>query len=159
MADYITQTDIERYCGGSDVVIQLTDDAGTGSVVTAVLDECIADAEADVNARLNKGYTLPITVVDHGQMAFDTVKQLCLRTVRYHLMMRRPETVTEVMANDYHEALKTAEAMAKGGHALPGDPPVQRSSPESSSGQNRIMADRSTKPTNRNWDRDTTGNM
>lgn len=132
MADYLTQTLIER-AGGVNKLVQLTNDTGAGNAVdTDVLDQCIDAAEADVNACLNKGYTLPITVADHGQPAFNAVVQMCIRAVRYHLMARRPEMVARdgQIVEDYKAALELAIEMSKGHKAMPGDPPVVRSGPE-----------------------------
>ena len=56
------------------------------------------------------------------------------------------------------EREKVAEAMAKGGLAMPGIPPVPRGG-ESPGGSARLLRDTSTKPDSRSWSRDDTGNM
>lgn len=160
MADYLTQTILENAFGAKRV-IELTDDAGTGAVVTAVLDGVIAAAEADVNACLNKGYTLPITVVDHGQAAYDTVVQLCVRVARYHLYSRRPEMIEPdgYIVNDYKAALELAIEMSKGTRAMPGTPPVQRSSPEAPAASIESVTNLSVddRPEIREWTRESQG--
>lgn len=157
MADYLSQTILQNALGAK-FVIQSTDDAGTGSVNTTVLAQVIAAAESDVNARLNTGYVLPITVSDHGQRAFDAVVSFCVRVAKYHLLYRR-NLIKEAAANDYSEALKSCERMAKGNIAMPGDPPVPRSSPESPQVQYESISTRTAinRPNNRRWTKESQG--
>ena len=157
MADYLTLTVVQNALG-TRFVLQHTDDDKDGTPDTDVLAALYKAAESDINIRVNKGYVLPITVVDHGQMAYDAMENLCIGAFKYRCHLRR-STVDEQIANDYEMTLKSAEAMGKGGLAMPGDPPVQRTSPESSQGSHRLMATTSTKPSNRSWTRDETGNM
>jgi len=157
MADYLTLAVLQNALGAR-YVLQHTDDDKDGVADTDVLASLISVSESDINIRINKGFVLPITVIDHGQRAYDSVVWLCIRAFKYHCHARR-NTVEEQVANDYDMTLKQAEAMAKGGLALPGDPPVQRTSPESSQGSHRVLADVTTKPSNRSWTRDETGNM
>lgn len=157
MADYLTQTILENALSAR-TVIQCTDDLKTGSVNTTVLAQVIADTESDVNPRINKGFILPITVVDHGQRAFDAVMSFCIRVAKYHLYLRR-NLVNEALANDYSEALKSAEKMGRGNLALPGDPPVPRSSPEALRVTSGSISTRTatTRPANRRWTKESQG--
>ena len=157
MADYLTQTVLENALGVR-FVLQHTDDDKDGSVDSAVLAMLIKAAESDIHDCLNKGYVIPITVADHGQRAYDAVEALCVRAFKYHCHLRR-STVDEQVANDYDKVIQLADNMAKGARALPGDPPVTRSSPESTQGSNRLLANVTNKPANRVWSRDETGNM
>lgn len=157
MADYLTQAILEaRY--GTQRVKEYLDDDGDGAIDATRLSAIIADAEADINACLNKGYSLPITVADHGQRAFDAVVSLCTRAAEYHMANRRGG-VTDAISDRYDTTLRIALEMAKGARALPGDPPVPRSSSEATKGSHRILAEVSVKPANRTWSRDETGNM
>jgi phage gp36-like protein len=161
VAEYLTQTIMERHLG-TNRLVQLTNDTGAGNVVdTDVLAQCMEDAEAEANMLVNTGFTIPITVAEHGQRAYDTMVMICKRICTYHLSKRRPEILDPdgTIAFDYKEVKKVAEKMAKGGHAMPGEPPVQRSSPEAPSASGRLLVDDSTKPNNRKWARDDTGNM
>jgi phage gp36-like protein len=161
MADYLTQTIAER-AFGSKALVQLTNDTGSGNTVdTNVLDQAIAAAEADVNACLNKGFNLPVTVVANGQPAYDTVVQLCVRVLRYHLYFRRPEVMgpESPILLDYEAALKLAIEMAKGNKALPGDPPVPRAGEHPYAQHSTVSTLSGTsKPTTRNWNRNSQGN-
>lgn len=157
MTDYLTLTVVQNALG-IRFVKQHTDDDKDGTPDPDVLTSLYSVAEADVNIRLNKGFVLPITVSEHGQRAYDAVVWLCIRAFKYHCHARR-STVDEQIANDYDMTLKQAENMAKGSLALPGDPPVTRSSPESPQGSKRLLANVSTRPANRSWSRDETGNM
>lgn len=161
MADYLTQTIIERAIG-TNRLVQLTNDTGAGNVVdTNVLDQCIDAAEADINACLNKGYRLPITVAAHGQPAYNAVVQMCVRAVRYHLHARRPEMLSEEdnIVRDYKAALELAIEMSKGHRAMPGDPPVARSSPEApaASIESVALLGSDERPDVREWTRETQG--
>ena len=161
MADYLTQAIVERAIGANRLV-QLTNDTGAGGAVdTNVMDQCIDAAEADVNACLNKGYRLPITVADHGQPAYNAVVQMCIRCVRYHLMARRPEMLAKdgQIVEDYKAALELAIEMSKGQKAMPGDPPVARSSPEAPACSIESVANLSAddRPEVREWTRETQG--
>jgi phage gp36-like protein len=161
MADYLDQTKAEN-AFGPRTLVQLTNDTGSGNTVnTTVLDQAIAAAEADVNACLNKGFTVPVTVARDGQPAYDTAVQICLRALRYHLFMRRPETMgpdSPILA-DYDAALKLALEMAKGRKALPGDPPVPRAGEHPYANHSTVSTLSGTsKPVTRNWNRNSQGN-
>ncbi len=157
MADYLTQAILEaRY--GTQRVKEFLDDDGDGVVDTTRLDAVIADSEADVNACLNKGYVIPINVTDHGQRAYDAVVSLCARAAEYHMAVRRGQ-VPDSVRDRYDTTLRLALEMAKGVRALPGEPPVPRTSPESSQASHRLLATTDPKPVNRVWSRDDTGNM
>jgi phage gp36-like protein len=158
MADYVTQSDLELLMGPASV-IQLTDDAGVGTVDTDVLDAIIANGEGEINAYLYKGYVGPITVAEHGQLAYNTVKQIALRVIRYQLYMRRVESVPEQLIEDYSRALEQIEKMAKGSLSVPGDPPVPRTSAEASVGSAQTLTayDVDDQPINRSWTKKQTG--
>lgn len=157
MADYLSSAIMQARLGVS-VVKQLTDDAGTGAVITAILDDAIASGEADFGACIYKGWQGPITVAVHGQRAFDMAVQLSFRMARYHLYSRRPHLMGDnggwVFA-DYEAAMKTTSEMAKGLKALPGIPPPPRDSPESPAASSSNAENTTVPP--RNWGRDNTG--
>ena len=55
---YCVQDDIEKQIP-EDVLIELTDDAGTGAVITAALDRAIVDADEEIDAFVSTRYSLP----------------------------------------------------------------------------------------------------
>jgi hypothetical protein len=115
-----------------------------------------------VNACLNKGFNLPVTVARDGQPAYNTVVQICVRALRYHLHFRRPEVMGGAESSiflDYEAALKLAIEMAKGNKALPGDPPVPRAGEHPYAQHSTVSTLSGTsKPTTRNWNRNSQGN-
>ena len=161
MADYVTQATLEAFIGAK-LLVQLTDEGGTGTVQTGPLMACISAGEGDINARLYKGFQGPITVAQHGQRAYDIASGLAHRTTRYHLFSRRPHLLDQNswIVADYHAALDSATALAKGAQALAGDPPVPRTSPEAPAAASGNVNNRpsSTRPTSRNWTRESQGN-
>ena len=57
---YCTQSDIEKQIP-EDVLIELTDDAGAGTVDTGVIDRAIADADEEIDAFASMQYSLPFS--------------------------------------------------------------------------------------------------
>jgi phage gp36-like protein len=113
MGAYINKQDILRRIDGKKLV-QLTDDAGTGQVDDAVVNEAIAEAEGAIESRLRKRYTLPVPVTAQ-------VKGLCLGIVVYLLFARRATTkdgILEVKKQGYDNAIKEVEAIGAGKAAL-----------------------------------------
>jgi len=157
MADYLTQTILERRYG-ERAIIQVTNDAGTDSVDTDVLDALIADTEADV-ASLVGVFPDPITVADHGQRAYDAMVQLCSRAFWYHATERRQSMRTDSVRQDYELVIVAAKEMKKGIRALPGDPPVTRSTSESPIARHDTLADVTAvnRPASRRWTRESQG--
>jgi phage gp36-like protein len=161
MADYLTQAICEVAVGGAGVLVKLTNDAGGATTDATVLAQLIAAAEADVNACIYKGFQGPITVVDHGQRAYDTIVQLCSRVFKYHAFSRREIVQPDSqIQKDYDTAISLAIEMAKGKKALAGIPPVPRGSPESPSISNGNVNDQdtATRPASRRWTRESQGN-
>jgi len=161
MADYLDLTICTNAVGGTGALARLTNDAGAGTVDTTVLAQLIAAAEADVNACIYKGFQGPITVVDHGQRAYDTIVQLCTRVFKYHAFTRREIVQPDSqIQKDYETAISLAIEMAKGKKALAGIPPVVRTSPESPSVSDGNVSDldSTARPASRRWTRESQGN-
>lgn len=59
---YCTQTDLQDQIP-SATLIQLTDDAGAGAVVLAVIAKAIADADAEINSYCASRYSVPLSPV------------------------------------------------------------------------------------------------
>lgn len=78
---YCTQSDLLNQLTQAELV-QLTDDAGTGSVDTAKVDAALAAASATIDAYAGARYTLPL-------QTSEKVKQLCVDLAIYELEKRR----------------------------------------------------------------------
>lgn len=78
---YCTQADLLNQITNAEL-IQLTDDAGTGTLDTAKVDAALAAASATIDAYAGARYTLPL-------QASEKVKQLCLDLAIYELEKRR----------------------------------------------------------------------
>jgi len=157
---YITEARAKLRIPNSTLV-QLTNDAGSGTTINSDVFTAVAeDVEAEVCGGLLKGFVHPITVETHGQDAFNAVVALCMHVLRWHLHMRKPETIVEGLAVDYEKTLKRAVEMAKGKLAMPGDPPVPRSGPEApaAASTNKNNVSSSSRPASRNWTRESQGN-
>lgn len=113
---YVTQSQlVERY--GARELAQVTDKAvpPTGAIVDAVVTRAIADAEAEVDARLSLRYAVPL--VDVPALVAD----LASRIARYKLHEDRP---TEKIRRDYEDAVKLLTDVAAGKAAIPGLSPL-----------------------------------
>ena len=89
---YCDQTDIERRIG-SALLIELTDDAGSGTVDTNVLAECISDADGTVDGFLRGQYTVPLSSVP------DLIKRVATYLTIYNLFDRRAAAFSGVPAH------------------------------------------------------------
>jgi len=85
-------------------LIQLTDRDNTGSIDYAVLDQAIADADADINAYLT-AYPLPLAVVPAN------LTRLACDIARYYL---HDDQAIEPVTTRYDTAIKYLMAVAKG---------------------------------------------
>ncbi len=109
---YATLQDlVDRY--GEDELIQLTDDAGAGTVDVARVDRALADATNEINGYLSTNYQIPLTTVP------DLVALWCVNIARYRLWSRR-DLVPELVSQLYRDALKQLDAAAAGRINLPG---------------------------------------
>lgn len=94
MGRYIVQADLDEYIEDRTLV-QLTDDSNTGSVSTAIVDECIAGAEDEVDGYLAGLYSVPITGTVPGNITEACVVLACRRL--YVRRGRVPETFAAVV--------------------------------------------------------------
>lgn len=78
---YCTQSDLLNQLTQAEL-IQLTDDAGTGTVDSPKVDAALAAASATIDAYAGARYTLPL-------QASERVKQLCIDLAIYELEKRR----------------------------------------------------------------------
>jgi phage gp36-like protein len=107
MATYISQSDLDEYIE-ERTLIQLTDDNNSGSVNSAIVDECIVGAEAEVEGYLAARYAVPITGTVPGNIAEACVVLACRRL--YVRRGRLPEAFQVVV----EDTMKLLMAIAKG---------------------------------------------
>jgi len=88
-ADLIKQHD-EQY------LIQLSDDNNDGVADTAIIDEAIAKADAEINARISNRYAVPMNPVP--VLAKSLSATLAIGNLYSHRGMDKPQTVTEDVA-------------------------------------------------------------
>lgn len=100
---------IDRF--GEPELIQLTDRDNTGSIDGAVLDQAIADADAEINAYLTS-YPLPLTTVPANLV------RIASDIARYYLY---EDQMTETVRQRYENALQYLQAVAAGKIPLPPD--------------------------------------
>lgn len=117
MGRYVTSSDlIPSYVEERDAV-QLTNDEVDGTtVVTAVVDDVIADAEAEVDGYLGARYALPLVTVPR------LVPRLVLRLARHHLYARRRGAVEEWLQKDHDAALRMLRDISEGRVTLGSQP-------------------------------------
>ncbi len=112
---YSTQTDIEEQLSQAELV-QLTDDAGSGSVDTTVVDRAIADADDEVNSYLQERYAVPISPVP------GLVRKLSVDIAIYNLFARR-DLDAPVRTQRYENAVRLLKGLARGEASLGVEPP------------------------------------
>ncbi len=115
---YITNSDLNM---PDDLLIQLTDDEGTGAVNQPRVDDAILKAEALIDSYCGKRYLVPFTA------APIIVKDLAATIARYKLYSRRA-LVSDDMAALYKDAVKTLTDISLGKASLGVDPIPQGSS-------------------------------
>ncbi|HUU84626.1 MAG TPA: DUF1320 domain-containing protein [Phycisphaerae bacterium] len=113
---YISNSDIETRLG-SAVYVQLTDDQGTGSANTAVVDEARAGAEGEVDAYLARRYAVPIDLTRHPELA-GVLASITLDLVEYRLRLRRPP-VSDEAASRRSQAVAWLDKVASARIDLP----------------------------------------
>jgi phage gp36-like protein len=111
---YATQADlVTRY--GERELIQVTDKAKppTGDMDEAVVARALADADAEIDARIGIRYSVPLTVTP------SIIGDSACRIARYKL---HEDRATEKIRQDYEDALRFLADVAAGRANLPGVP-------------------------------------
>lgn len=103
---YVTPDDITDYLS-SDVVVQLTDDEGTGQINEARLAEVCERAGREVDGYVTTRYNSPIDAPPQ------ILRALALDVAIYHLHSRRL-VAPEDVANRYREALRKLREISEG---------------------------------------------
>lgn len=114
MAYATHQNLIDRF--GEAELIQLTDraDPPAGAIDTAVLDEALADAAAEIDAYLSGRYALPLAVVPPH------LERMACDIARYYLYGDR---VTEVVTRRFDDALRYLREVGAGRLSLGAEVP------------------------------------
>jgi phage gp36-like protein len=90
-------------------IIQLTDDAGAGSIDTQKVSKAIADADEVIDGYLRGRYTLPLPAVP------SLIRKLSVDLAVFNLYSRRPElAMPETVMVRYNSAIKMLEGIQKG---------------------------------------------
>ena len=113
---YITNDDIEERLGTA-LYVQLTDDAGTGSPDTDVVDSAREEAEGEANSYLAQRYKVPVDLTAYPELA-EVLKGFTLDLVEYRLHTRRPPVTDEVVAK-HADAVEWLRDVAAGEVSLP----------------------------------------
>ena len=123
---YCDQDDLENQLSEEEL-IELTDDAGSGSVDATVLARAIADADAEIDSYCSIVYSVPFSTVP------DIIRKVSVDISIYNLYSRRQFVVPEERKDRYERAVQFLADVAKGMASLGGDAPSQSDSglPES----------------------------
>jgi len=89
---YATYADLTRK-HDEQYLIQLSDDNADGVADTAVIDEAIAQADAEINARVSSRYAVPLTPTPALATSLSAV--LAIGNLYARRGMDRPETVKD----------------------------------------------------------------
>jgi phage gp36-like protein len=118
------------YCAKADIVgeiseeilIQLTDDAGTGTVDDAVVTQKIADADSEIDSYCGGRYTVPMSPVPAR------VHQLSVDIAVYNLYARRAGTLPDERKTRYQDAIRFLRDVSTGKASILGvDAPAETS--------------------------------
>lgn len=109
---YATQADlVSRY--GETEIIQLSDRANTGVIDSGVVEDKLADADAEIEAYLGMRFALPLAVVP------TVLKRVACDIARYHLYDNR---ATDDVVRRYKDAIAFLSALAAGKVSIGIDP-------------------------------------
>lgn len=110
---YITLQDLSDELG-EDILVQLTDDSGTGEINEAVVNKAIAAAEGTFEAYVRTRYSLPVP-------ATQMVKTRCVNLAVYELYRKRAsfdDGVFKVKKTAYDETISLLRDIQCGKAAL-----------------------------------------
>ncbi len=89
-----------------ETLINLTDDAGTGTANTAVVIQAITDADALIDSYVGSVYAVPLTTVP------DIVKEISVDIAIYNLYSRRTDTIPDIRKDRFNNAIKYLQDIA-----------------------------------------------
>ena len=105
---YCTQADILESLSEAEL-IQLTDDAGAGTVDPDVVERAIADADATVDAHCQGRYSVPLASPVPG-----VIRRISVDITVYNLYSRRDDTMPETRKERMKSAERFLEKVARG---------------------------------------------
>lgn len=118
---YSTQTDLEEQISQTEL-IELTDDAGSGSVDTSAVARAIADADAEIDSYCGSRYTMPFSPVPV------MIRKLSVDIAVYNLFSRRAVLkIPEDRQKRYDNAIRFLRDVSKGLISLGADAPAEPS--------------------------------
>lgn len=107
---YTSLAELKKYMPATQIE-QLTDDHGTGSIVTEIVDEAIAQAQKLIDAHLKGRYPDDIADVDVPAL----IQDIATKLTAYNLYRRKLfETLPESISKDYKYCIKTLEKIQAG---------------------------------------------
>ncbi|MFH1028488.1 MAG: DUF1320 domain-containing protein [Pseudomonadota bacterium] len=103
------------------VIIQLTDDAGTGEIVQDKIDEAITSADGEIDGYLATRYTVPLDPIPA------LISKFSADIAIYNLYSRVAETIPDTRSDRYKNAIRTLEKISEGKIRLGGEtePPAK----------------------------------
>lgn len=110
---YLTQTELEEFIPQKDL-IQLTDDAGAGSVDAGKVTDAIKKASSTIDAYAGARHSLPLK-------ATEKVKQLAIDLTVYELEKRRRK-IRDATRQAYEDAIAFLRDLANGKVTLDTEP-------------------------------------
>ena len=131
---YVTLNDIETRLG-HDALVQLTDDARTGEVNLAVVEETVDGVEGEAHSHLALRYPVPLDGMACAEAA-GLLRTIVLDLVEHRLHARRPPVPAEVSAKR-EAAVAWLQAVAAGRVILP----IGRDGPRAAiTGNDRVLS-------------------
>jgi phage gp36-like protein len=117
---YCAKADIlERI--SEEILIQLTDDYGSGAVEESVVTRAIVDADAEIDAYCGDRYSLPFNPVP-------AIIRKVSADIAIHNLYARREATPDDQARRYDNAIKFLGNLAKGLVSLGADAPAEAES-------------------------------
>ncbi|MFQ5422790.1 MAG: gp436 family protein [Phycisphaerae bacterium] len=113
---YVTNSAIEQWIGTATLV-ELTDDAGTGQVDTARVDEARLGAEGEADSYLATRYRVPVDVAAEDEVGA-VLRTFVLDVAAYRLHSRRPPVPADIVRR-HDEAVAWLSRVAAGLVQLP----------------------------------------
>lgn len=94
MGNYLSQAELKARFADDTEVAYLTDTESTGTPSTTVLDDCIENAEGEINSRIGKRYLTPVVVSGNTELTA-LLKRKTGDLAEYFLLLRGPQVSVE----------------------------------------------------------------
>ena len=116
MGNYMTRADLEDRFEDSAEVASLTDSSPTPD--TAVEDDCIEAAEAEIDTRIGQRYATPVVVA--GNASLTAILKRKATDIAEYFLYSRGGFIPEPQVRRYDAVIVWADGIAEGKYALPG---------------------------------------